>query len=854
VKIVYNDHILVVNFSQQTVALMTLALPCLLMIFCATNTRLNAVPPQEQSEQGSPGGQDARPAARPADRSESVRFAVIVTDENGVAVAAAQIFLSQKDTRAVFRGETDHAGRYEFLQLRSGDYDIRVEKEGFYAVSRSDISVAQSDQVAITLNHFQEFSEHTEVVYSPPTVDPAKTASAESLTTREIVNLPYPTTRDFRNVLPTIPGVLRDPNGQIHINGAATHQIFDQLDGFNITHPATGALEMRVSVDALRQIEVQGSRYSAEYGKGSGGAVSLTTGMGDDHFRFSATNFVPSVQSHRGLKIDDWTPRITLSGPLRKARAWFFNATDGETHLNAFKELPPGADASRTWRFSNLTKVQANLTASNILTTSVLVNRFRSAHFGLSRFNPVETTRTVDRSAYLFTVKDQILFSGVILGIGFAFNTFDDDLSPRGNLPYVIRPKGNSGNFFKSEQGDVRRFQWIADLIFQPHQWLGKHEFKTGIDADKIRFHRFSEHRPIFIYRQNGTLSRRIEFVGTAGIRRNNSEFSGYAQDRWSPTEWLLVELGIRSDWDQIIRQASVSPRLASTCTLPGGNTKLSAGIGIFHDATNLSFITRPLEGRRIDLFYPAGSQTPGRPLETSFEVNESQLRAPRFHNWSLALERMLPASVYARVEFIQKRGSAFTFVRADEESTAKALYTLRNFQRDRFNSLEFTLKKNMETYGLMASYTRSSARSNAAIDFNLDNPIFAQQGGGPLPWDAPNRLLSWGWLPLRHGYDFAYLLEWRSGYPYSLVNEEQRLVGAVNTHRLPDYFILNLHVERRFRLSGHQWALRAGFNNVTGHENPAVVNNNIDSPEFMTFGGIQSRVFTARIRLLGRK
>src|SRR4029078_11210800 len=107
-----------------------------------------------------------------------------------------------------------------------------------------------------------------------------------SLRYREILNLPYPSTRDFRNALPFIPGVLQDPTGQIHVGGSETYQIFDHLDGFNITHPTSGLFDMWVSTDALRSLEVQSSRYSAEYGKGSGGVLGLATGMGDDHYRF----------------------------------------------------------------------------------------------------------------------------------------------------------------------------------------------------------------------------------------------------------------------------------------------------------------------------------------------------------------------------------------------------------------------------------------------------------------------------------------------------------------------------------------------------------------------------------------
>ena len=48
----------------------------------------------------------------------------------------------------------------------------------------------------------------------------------------------------------------------------------------------------------------------------------------------------------------------------------------------------PHADTNWLWRFSNLAKVQVNLSSANILTTSLLVDRFHSDHDGLSAINP----------------------------------------------------------------------------------------------------------------------------------------------------------------------------------------------------------------------------------------------------------------------------------------------------------------------------------------------------------------------------------------------------------------------------------------------------------------------------------
>ena len=86
------------------------------------------------------------------------------------------------------------------------------------------------------------------------------------------------------------------------------------------------------------------------------------------------------------------------------------------------------------------------------------------------------------------------------------------------------------------------------------------------------------------------------------------------------------------------------------------------------------------------------------------------------------------------------------------------------------------------------------------------------------------------------------------------LGNNEQQLVTPPGSHRFPGYFSLNLFLEKRFEFRGRYWAIRGGFIDITGRRNPNLVNNNIDSPDFLTFGAFDDRAFTTRIRLLGRK
>src|SRR6185503_4449121 len=249
---------------------------------------------------------------------------VTVLDENSVAVPNVRITLEQQNA-PTHRCETAFEGRCQFLNLMPGSAELRAEKEGFYAVTLPVIQVGVTGSIDITLSHLQEVREVVNVVVSPPAVDPEKTQAQEQLAGMDIINIPYPTTNDYRNVLNFIPGVQQDSTGQLHLAGAQTYQSLTLFDGFNVTQPSNGQLLIRVATDALRSARVQTSRYSAEYGKGSGGVLELSTGTGDDHFRFLATDFIPSTQNKKGLDFNEFNPRIIFSGPIRARKLWFFN-------------------------------------------------------------------------------------------------------------------------------------------------------------------------------------------------------------------------------------------------------------------------------------------------------------------------------------------------------------------------------------------------------------------------------------------------------------------------------------------------------------------------------------------------
>ncbi len=309
---------------------------------------------------------------------------VTVVDPNGVPVGSAVVIV-ERDGK-LFTGSTPPSGTLTVGPLPSGIYKVTIQRQGFYtaSVARANVTPGQTTTLDVHLQSVREYSEEIEVTAQPSPIDPQQTASTQTIDATAISEIPYFHTRDYRNVLPYIPGVIAGPNGQIHVAGSTTQEVADYLDGFEVGQPAGGALGIRINPDALRRIDIQSSRYSPQFGKGSGGLLNLETQDGDNHLRYNATDFIPTLQTTRGIQLNNWTPRAYLSGPIVKDRLWFQISHQGENDVNIVKELPPGADTNDVWQTANLARLRLNLTEGNVLTASGLLgisfyaSRFRA--------------------------------------------------------------------------------------------------------------------------------------------------------------------------------------------------------------------------------------------------------------------------------------------------------------------------------------------------------------------------------------------------------------------------------------------------------------------------------------------
>src|SRR5579864_3794739 len=669
-----------------------------------------------------------------------------VLDEASAPVSGAVISLRPSSQPAspglAIQITAEPTGAFHASLPQPGAYLVTVVQPDFFSLTNRPVELHEgANEIVLTLNHVRNTSESIDVRSSPSPIDIEQTDSEHKLSGKEIFDVPYPSTHDLRNAMPLMPGVLQGPGGELHFDGGAENQLQYMLDGFNISDPLTGTFNTHLSVDSVRSMDFLSGRYSPEFGKGSSGVLALHTETGDDAFRYSGTNFVPGVDTSGGFHVGAYTPRMNFSGPILKGRAWFSDNIDANYNQLYVPDLPQGQNTRTSFGGSNLLHTQFNLTPSNIVFTDFLVNINITPNSGLGALDPIPTTIDQRGREWFFSAKDQVyLTRGTLLEFGFSdLRTFIREI-PQGQALYVFTPTGRQGNFYIDSTQTSQRKQFLANLFLPSFHWAGTHQLKTGLDLDRIDYSQDTRRTGFENVGLTGNVLRRVTFAGSGVLARPSLELSSYIVDNWKIKPNLVVEAGVRQDWDEMVRDLVFSPRL-SLSYAPFGwkNTKLSGGYAILYDPSTPQLFSRPQDQYSLTTLYnPDGSVQSG-PAATVFTIDPRGLRAPRYQNWSLGAEQLLPARILLTVSLLRRRGShGFTYVNIlDPNAPAPAdlvaiyhttqfesVYQLENQRSDVYDSAEIILHQAFgKGYEWMASYTRSRAFSNAVADITVEQP-----------------------------------------------------------------------------------------------------------------------------------
>ena len=220
-----------------------------------------------------------------------------VTDSTGAAVQSALVTITKTDTNESRTVKTDASGRYEIPLVQPGTYVVDAKAAGFKSASQGGVVVelAKTHSVDFALTVGQVTEKIEVASESGAALDVDTSSLGETIGQKLINDLPSNGRNPFSFSL-LAPGMNNTGNASTpHMGGSRNGNNEQQIDGMTNILPENNVGNNLSAytpvVDSVQEISVQTSVLPAEYGRFSGGTVSLITKSGTNQFHGSFFEF-----------------------------------------------------------------------------------------------------------------------------------------------------------------------------------------------------------------------------------------------------------------------------------------------------------------------------------------------------------------------------------------------------------------------------------------------------------------------------------------------------------------------------------------------------------------------------------
>jgi hypothetical protein len=764
--------------------------------------------------------------------------ATITALEGTVRMPGVDVELRSLDRNIVLaKTTTDNAGQATFPDVPAGRYDIQATRPGFVATSAAPFDVRAGQIAQVLLDLRLTFVAPAVEVRAPtsPTqsVQPVSTSDMLAGSVLDIAPLQGD---DFQSLLPLLPGVVRGPDGRLRAKGGQPTQGALQISSTSLIDPSSGDLDLELPGQSLESVELLANPFAAEYGRFSTSVVQLRTRRGTNDWQIEPSHLVPRLKGFRGIR--GFEPRFSVRGPLQRDR--LFLAQDFQFRYvdDPVKSLP-GEPEIGLRSFDSFTRIDSVLSPRHTLGGLVVMFPREIEHLAMNTFRPPDVTPDFNQSGTSIGVQDRFAISPtMVLESTLAGRWFEINVNTHGRDPMTYTPDTQQGSFFNDQEREVRSVQWVEALSLSVDRWHGQHLFKFGLDFQDSKYIGTSDSRPVEIRRFDGSLAERIEFGRATTQQVTAAELAVFAQDRWRLGSRFTFELGIRFDREDVIERVNWSPRGGvSIVVLPEGRGILRGGVGKFRQRTPLNVgAFEQFESRVVTRFGPDGMAL-GAPVTLTNVARD--LRTPEAVTGNVEWNQRFGRRLLFKANYLRRRGSHEYILEPDP---ANGAIQLLSSGRSRYWEIEVTGRY---IGGARRDLTVSYVRSHGTADLNnydqffgnLRNPIVRPNEHALIPTDVPHRLLVRGTIGLPRQWDIAPVIELRSGFPWSAVDEFQDFVGPRNqAGRLPRVSTFDFSVTRPWQFLKYRFRAGIRVYNAFGATAARDVQNNTASPRYGEF------------------
>ena len=215
------------------------------------------------------------------------------------------------------------------------------------------------------------------------------------------------------------------------------------------------------------------------------------------------------------------------------------------------------------------------------------------------------------------------------------------------------------------------------------------------------------------------------------------------------------------------------------------------------------------------------------------------ELRTPEAVAGNVEWNQRFGRRLLFKVNYLRRRGSHEYILEPDPE---RSEVLLQSTGRSRYWEVEVTGRY---LKGERSDVTVSYVRSHSTRDLNdydqffgnFRDPIIRPNENSLGPTDVPNRLIVRGTMGLPGRWVLSPVFEWRTGFPWSAVDEFQDFVGPRNrAGRLPSVQSLDFTLARPWRFRKYRFTAGIKVYNLFDAGNERDVQGNTTAPDYGTF------------------
>jgi hypothetical protein len=758
--------------------------------------------------------------------------AATVVDQSGLPLPGATVRLLH-DTTEVASTVTGAEGTFQFDPRLTGDV-IEVVLSGF---ETTRVPRASAGRIVLPLARASEVT--TVVAPIGATDSPTSAAVGNTLVAETVARMPSKQMK-AKESLPLLPAVVRGSDGLMHLGGAPAHDAPVLLDGFNITDPSTGLSSLNLPYEMVRGVEVLRDPMAVTYGGLMAGLITMESRPGSDARRIGVQGFVPRPRlSSPGFgRLEGVFPRVYVDGPLGTGGTRYATAIEYDYERIPVPGVTQGAGPdtveSGTTVFARL---DHPFSARQRTTVEGFLFNSNSESQGLSpRRAPASTIDLGARDAF-FGVTHRVALSATnVVTIQAGVLGHSTSVLPNGAGLTMLSPTGWSGNWFARASRQAVRT--TAALTWDRVRTLrGRaHEFTVRGEVAAERMTGNITEGPVQVVDGDGVMVRSVVFAGPSTFGANDHPANLAVRDVWHVTPRVDLDAGARVDYSRY-GGAVPSARAGTRWVLnDDGTTLLRLGFGSFTGTLPLAVPAFGTYPARVDQFWDPATATPVSTVGLVPAVGP--LTLPRAVAATASLERRLRNGLDGQVSFTERHSSRIARLNVPADTGA---LTVESTGIGRYRELQFSGRQTWSgNQELFVSYVISTAKGElnafTSLYQGLATPLLQPGGVTQLADDARHRIIAWGTVNLPARVVVSPVLEWRSGFRFSVYDERYLYVGAPNSRLFPTFLSLDTVVYKTVTVHNRSADIGVQLFNLTNHTNPRDVYGTMGEPRFGTF------------------